>query len=62
MVQGIPTYTMACIKLPLDLISKIEGLIMKFWWVKEAIVERFIMLTGLICVNQKLLVEWVSRI
>ena len=52
---------MACIKLPLGLIPEIEGLIMKFWWVKEVIVERFIMLTGLVCVNQKLLVEWVSR-
>ena len=32
MVQAIPTYTMNCFKLPLDLCEEIESMIRKFWW------------------------------
>ena len=31
-VQAIPTYTMSCFKLPLDLCGELESLIRKFWW------------------------------
>ena len=31
-VQAIPTSTMCCFKLPLELCHEIEGLIRKFWW------------------------------
>ena len=31
-VQAIPTSTMCCFKLPLELCHEIEGLICKFWW------------------------------
>ena len=31
-VQAIPTYTMSCFKLPLDLCNYIESLIRKFQW------------------------------
>ncbi|KAL0009461.1 hypothetical protein SO802_010963 [Lithocarpus litseifolius] len=31
-VQTIPTYTMSCFKLPLELCTEIESLIRKFWW------------------------------
>ena len=31
-VQAIPTYTMSCFKILVDLYFEIESLIMKFWW------------------------------
>ena len=32
MVQAIPTYTISCFKLPVDLCTEIESLIRKFLW------------------------------
>ena len=31
-VQAIPTFTMGCFKLPLDICRDIKMLIRKFWW------------------------------
>ena len=31
-IQAIPTYTISCFKLPLDLCVEIESLIRRFWW------------------------------
>ena len=31
-IQAIPTYSMGCFKLPIDLCNEIEALIKKIWW------------------------------
>ena len=33
--QALPTYTMACFKLPISLCNEIEGLIRRFFWVQR---------------------------
>ena len=61
-VQAIPHTLCHALSFHLVLFLRLKVLLGSFGGVKEAIVERFIRSTRLIFVNQKLLLEWVSRI
>lgn len=52
-VQAILTYAMSCFKLPKRILSEINGMDGRFWWVKWEDLLVFIGFHGLICAHRK---------
>lgn len=53
MLQGIPTYSMACFLLPKSLYDELEGIVTKFWWQKCHGKKGFTSVSGINCVYLK---------